>query len=530
MLVVFVAVSSLASVTTTVFLRDEYSQNVDSQLSTLADGVRSAIERPETKFPDNAWVLSAQSLFIGVLQPGYTSTGAQPVLPDPLPTHAFYETVYSADGASGPYRVYGEPTSGGRTIVVASSLAGLKHAASIIVVVMTIDGVAAVLVMALIGSYLLRRELRPLDQVAEQADLLAASARTGPPSRLDMPAYPESTEIGRMVGALDGMLTELHAALAERDASESRLRQFAADASHELRTPLQSIRGYAELRLAGVMADGPEVDEAMTRIAGEVRRMTGLVESLLALARFDAAHEQDVVRAEVDLTALVSDACRDAAAVQPQRPLHLQAAYGVRVSGDPDQLARLLANLLGNVRMHTPSDTPVEVELRAEHGTAVPQGTAVLASGTVPHGNAALHGTAVLTVRDHGPGIPPDALPHVFDRFYRADKGRSRAAGGSGLGLSIVAATVAAHQGTVHVAAPRDAGAGLLVTVRLPLASAPAETESAVESASASAAATHDADADADITATAATDPAATAEPAADDVSDSLPPGPGDGR
>jgi two-component system OmpR family sensor kinase len=341
--------------------------------------------------------------------------------------------------------VYGEPAGDGRVIVVSTSLAGLKHTASIIVVVMTIDGAAAVVVMALIASYLVRRELRPLDLVAEQADLLAASARTGPPSRLEVPAYPESTEIGRMVGALDGMLAELHAALAERDASESRLRQFAADASHELRTPLQSIRGYAELRLAGVMADGAEVDDAMSRIAAEVRRMTGLVESLLALARFDAADEQDSPREEVDLTALVSDACRDAAAVQPQRPLRLRADYGVRVSGDPDQLARLLANLLGNVRMHTPPETPVEIALHADQGTAV------------------------LTVRDHGPGIPAGALPHVFDRFYRVDKGRSRTAGGSGLGLSIVAATVAAHQGSVDLVRPPDGLPGLLVTVRLPL-------------------------------------------------------------
>ena len=310
---------------------------------------------------------------------------------------------------------------------------------------MTINAVAAIVIMALIGSYLVRRELRPLDEVAEQAGMLAASARTGAPNRLEVPEHPESTEIGRMVAALDGMLGELHAALAERDASESRLRQFAADASHELRTPLQSIRGYAELRLAGVMADGAEVDEAMTRIAAEVHRMTGLVESLLALARFDAAADQDALREDVDLTTLVTDVCRDAAAVQPQRPMHIAASYGVHVLGDPDQLARLLANLLGNIRMHTLPDTEVQITLRADGDEAV------------------------LTVRDHGPGIPPDALPHVFDRFYRVDKGRSRAAGGSGLGLSIVAATVSAHRGTVQLTSPTD-GPGLLVTVRLPLA------------------------------------------------------------
>jgi two-component system OmpR family sensor kinase len=445
MVVLFIAISSASAVGSAVVLRDEYSQNVDSQLTTLADGVITASGLPHTNWSRQGWLLSTQSLYIGMFSNGApVSTGAQPVLPNPLPAHAFFETVNSANGAFGPYRVYGAPTAQGRFVVVATSLAGLKHAASLISIVISVDGVAAVILMVVLGSYLMRRELRPLDEVAEQADLLAASARTGPPARLEVADHPKSTEIGRMVGALDGMLTELHAALAERDASENRLRQFAADASHELRTPLQSIRGYAELRLAGVMADGAEVDEAMARIAAEVRRMTGLVESLLALARFDAEDEQYAFREEVDLSALVSGACRDAAAVEPARPLRLDVAYGVRVSGDPDQLARLLANLLGNVRMHTPSDAAVEVGLRADGGEAV------------------------LTVRDHGPGIPPEALPHVFDRFYRVDKGRSRALGGSGLGLSIVAATVAAHQGAVAVEAPSE-GPGLLVTIRLPL-------------------------------------------------------------
>jgi two-component system OmpR family sensor kinase len=172
--------------------------------------------------------------------------------------------------------------------------------------------------------------------------------------------------------------------------------------------------------------------------------MAGLVEALLALARFDAEQAQDAYREVVDLSTLVTVACRDAAAVQPARPIRLDVTPYVRVSGDPDQLARLLANLLGNVRMHTPEDTPVEVGLEA------------------------VHDSAVLTVRDHGPGIPEDALGHVFDRFYRVDKGRSRAAGGSGLGLSIVAATVAAHQGRVTLAPPRDGAGGLIVTVNLP--------------------------------------------------------------
>jgi two-component system OmpR family sensor kinase len=442
----FLAVSSAATVVTSILLRDSYAQNVDNQLITLADGVAAATKHGTADFPQDRWLLTAQSLYVGVFVGSHTSTGAQPVLPDPLPSTPFFETVYSADGASGPYRVYGEPVGGGRTVVVATSLAGLRHTGQLIAIVVSADGVAAVLAMALLGSYIVRRELRPLARVAQQADRLAAWVHTdtGPPIRLDVPEYPRSTELGRMVAALDGMLAELRAALAKRDASEDRLRQFAADASHELRTPLQSIRGYAELRLAGVMRDGPEVDEAMVRISAEVRRMTGLVEALLALARFDAEQPQDAYREVVDLSTLVTAACRDAAAVQPARPIRIEVEPHVRVSGDPDQLARLLANLLGNVRMHTPPDTPVEVGLEA------------------------VHDSAVLTVRDLGPGIPEDALGHVFDRFYRVDKGRSRAAGGSGLGLSIVAATVAAHHGRVALAPPRDGAGGLLVTVNLP--------------------------------------------------------------
>jgi two-component system OmpR family sensor kinase len=448
LLLVFVTVSAAASLVTALTLRDEYARDVDSQLSTIAVGLVDASQLGAKNLSNDRWLLSSQSLYVGRFDGAAASTGAEPELPDPLPNHSFYLTVYSADGKSGPYRVYGDRTADGQTVLVATSMAGLKHTASVVSIITAADGVAAVIGMAVLGSYLVRRELRPLDRVASHADALAAQAHEGLPDRLDVPEYPRTTEIGRMVGALDGMLGELRAALAERDASAARLRQFAADASHELRTPLQSIRGYVELRKAGVMRDGEEVDEAMTRIAAEVGRMTGLVESLLALARFDAEQEHEAYREPVDLSTLVQEACQDAAAVQPQRPIRTGVESGIEVSADPNQLARLLANLLGNVRMHTPADTPVKVRLQAARDSAV------------------------LTVRDHGPGIPEAELPHVFDRFYRVDKGRSRAAGGSGLGLAIVAATVAAHQGRVEVETAtlgEDGGPGLLVTVRLPL-------------------------------------------------------------
>jgi two-component system OmpR family sensor kinase len=171
------------------------------------------------------------------------------------------------------------------------------------------------------------------------------------------------------------------------------------------------------------------------------------VEELLLLARFD--EQQEAEFEPVDLGQLIQDACRDAAAVEPERPIRVSAAGRLRVHGDEAQLSRLIANLLGNVRMHNAPTIPVEVTARLE-----------------PARTAAAQ--VVLTVRDHGAGIPVEALPHIFDRFYRVDKSRSRASGGSGLGLAIVAAVVDAHHGTVTVEAPPDGGT--LVTVRLPAA------------------------------------------------------------
>lgn len=142
---------------------------------------------------DDRWLLSSQSLYVGRFDGAATSSGPEPELPDPLPNHSFYMTVYSADGASGPYRVYGDRTADGQTVVVATSMAGLQHAASVVSIIITADGVTAVIGMAVLGSYLVRRELRPLDRVARHADALAAQAHEGLPDRLDVPEYPRTT-------------------------------------------------------------------------------------------------------------------------------------------------------------------------------------------------------------------------------------------------------------------------------------------------------------------------------------------------
>ncbi|MFG2960957.1 sensor histidine kinase [Streptomyces sp. NPDC048291] len=302
------------------------------------------------------------------------------------------------------------------------------------IVIVELAGLATV---ALASTVVVRRELRPLERAADTADAIAAGdfAR-----RLTETGAARTTEVGRLAEALNGMLDQIRAALTARERSEDRMRQFVADASHELRTPLQSLRGYAELYQSGALPDRGSVDEAVDRMLSEIHRMTRLVESLLMLARFDEEDEADLD--PVDLSRLVRDSCRDAAAVEPGRPLDVRVEPGVRVLGDEAQLRSLLANLLGNVRMHTPKGAPCTVSLSTS-------GEQVL-----------------VRVEDSGPGIPKESLAHVFDRFYRAGKGRSRAGGGSGLGLAIVAAIADLHHGLVELGTAPGRGTRVDVLLR----------------------------------------------------------------
>jgi len=224
------------------------------------------------------------------------------------------------------------------------------------------------------------------------------------------------------------MLGHVEDALARRQASESRLRRFAADASHELRTPLAAIRGYAELARRDPGTLPPEVAHALDRVESESARMSALVEDLLLLARLDAGRPLE--SAPVDLTRLALDATSDARAAGPDHRWRLELPEGpVPVSGDDQRLHQVIANLLSNARTHTQAGTTVVVAVsRAGDG-----------------------GTAELSVTDDGPGIPAELQPDLFERFVRGDSSRSRAAGSTGLGLSIVAAVVAAHHGTVGV-------------------------------------------------------------------------------
>ena len=287
-----------------------------------------------------------------------------------------------------------------------------------------------VAVAAVVGSFLVRRDLLPLHRVATTAarvsELELDRGEVDLSLRVPDADADGATEVGKVGLALNRMLENVGSALEARHTSEQRVRQFVADASHELRTPLAAIRGYSELTRRSGDQVPPDVAHAMGRVESEAVRMTGLVEDLLLLARLDSGRPLD--REPVDLTMTVLDAVSDAQVAGRDHRWRLDLPdEAVEVVGDPGRLHQVLTNLLANARTHTPPGTTVTV-------------------GIVPDG-ARTH----LDVVDDGPGIDPDVLPRVFERFARADSSRSRAAGSTGLGLAIVQAVVTSHQGVVTV-------------------------------------------------------------------------------
>jgi two-component system OmpR family sensor kinase len=343
-------------------------------------------------------------------------------------------TADSLDGDSS-WRVVAVPGRiEGGLLVLATELDQVEATLQRMWLIQLLGSAAVLAVLAAVLWWVLRLGVRPLVAMAATADEIAAGDLSRRVAEVD-----ERTEAGRLGVAFNSMLAEIEEAFRERAASEARLRQFAADASHELRTPLTSIRGYAELWQAGGLRDPGELDQAMRRLSEEGQRMGTLVEDLLLLARLD--QQRPVERTPLRLDLLAADGVADALAVEPERPIALHAEE-VTVEGDEQRLRQVLANLLTNARVHTPPGTPIEVTVTSDGGMAR------------------------VEVADHGPGMPPEVVEHVFERFYRGDTSRGRSTGGSGLGLSIVDAIARAHGG--RVAATSTLGAGSRFTVELP--------------------------------------------------------------
>ncbi len=341
----------------------------------------------------------------------------------------------------GKYRVVAtpDPDGDGSAIVTGLPLKDADSTVGHLTLVMIIVSLAGLFGAAILGTIIVRLSLRPLRRVADTAarvsKLRLDRGEVALSERVPDKDTDTRTEVGQVGEALNSLLGHVSTALSARQRSEMRVRQFVADASHELRTPLASIRGYAELtrRTGDDLPD--DIKYAMARVESEATRMTGLVEDLLLLARLDAG--RPVERQPVDLTALVIDAVSDAHAAGPDHPVNLALPdEPIEVLGDRARLHQVLTNLLTNARTHTAPGTRVEVALRSSAGTGSTNTTA---------------SQAIVEVADSGPGIAPELLPHIFERFARADTSRSRKAGSTGLGLAIVSAVITAHGGTVQV-------------------------------------------------------------------------------
>ncbi len=349
--------------------------------------------------------------------------------------------------STGDYRLVAVATADGDTIVTGLPLAAKQNTLASLVWTMVVVSSGGLLVIGLVGTAMIRRTMKPLEQLSEVATKVSqlpldagevALAVRVPPAA----AHP-GTEVGSVGYALNKMLDNVSNALESRQQSEMKVRQFVADASHELRTPLTAIRGYTELmRMTEHFT--PDGEKSLARVQSQSERMTTLVEDLLMLARLDEG--QPIKVSDVDLTQLVIETVSDAKVMAPDHTWQLELPpEPVVVRGDATQLHQVLANLLSNARKHTPRGTTVVAGVMRSAG-----------------------GSAVLTVTDNGGGIAPEFIDQVFARFARADAARKNpvasaasgqatapeaptAEGTSGLGLSIVQSIVQAHGGTVEV-------------------------------------------------------------------------------
>jgi len=287
-------------------------------------------------------------------------------------------------------------------------------------------GLVVLGVLIAAGFWVGRLGLRPIAEVTDVADAIAAGDR----SRRVTGAR-RGTEAGHLAQAFNLMLDE-------QQALEGRLRQFIADASHELRTPVSVILGITDLWRQGQLRSGESRDDAMRRIGQSGRQMGGLVEDLLLLAHLDEGRPLE--RVPVDLVPLIRGAVLDSSATDPSRDIAVDVPDRVVVEGDEAALRQVIANLITNSLRYTPQNATIAIRASRQQSQAV------------------------FEVVDSGPGMRAEDAARAFDRFWRADPSRTRS--GTGLGLPIVAGIVAAHGG--RVALRSDPQRGTTVRVELP--------------------------------------------------------------
>jgi two-component system, OmpR family, sensor kinase len=370
----------------------------------------------------------------------------------PWPSSTISANLTSLDG---DYRLTAVEGHDGDILITGLRLSSVEHTLGQVAIAELIVFLSVLLLAGVLGTALVRFSLRPLRRVAATAtkvtELPLDSGEVTLPA--GVPDTDPRTEVGQVGAAFNRMLLHVERALGRRAASEARLRRFAADASHELRTPLSAIRGYAELALRHRGPVPEDVTHALTRVQSESARMSVLVDDLLLLARLDAGRPLE--REPVDLSRLAIDVTSDARVARREHHWRLDLPSDpILVRGDEHRLHQVLANLMSNAGKHTPSGSTVSVALRVERAPGA-DSRAATDGGMLERGIWPSAPRVELSITDDGPGIPPEQLPDLFERFTRGDTSRARdleAAGKStGLGLAIVDAVVAAHGGSITV-------------------------------------------------------------------------------
>lgn len=350
----------------------------------------------------------------------------------------FTSSSTGTDGIS--YRVLARPLSHhDGTIVVAESLSATDSTLQRLLFIELIVSASVLVILGLFSWLMVRRDMRPLEEMAVTAGTIA----DGDLSQRVSYVTPGS-EVGQLGVAFNTMLEEIEEAFDARAASENKLRRFLADASHELRTPLTSIRGYSEMFDLGIRDRPNDLATAMDHIKREAARMGTLVDDLFLLAQLD--HERPVAHEPFDLVEVVEQAVASIRVSAPGRAVDLNGRGPVTVVGDVRRMRQVVDNLLVNAVNHTPETASVAVGVRLDGADAV------------------------ITVSDDGPGIDPAVASRIFEPFYRSDPSRARATGGAGLGLAIVAAIVEAHGGQVRLL---EGTTGATFEVRIPAAVTP---------------------------------------------------------
>ena len=437
-------------------------QRVDQQLTAAQLPVLRALENTGSGLPGNVptvppgdsavlppgtygcWIDHSGQIVDQVTFSYGGSTPPVPALPSDLPQTAARNggritlTVTASKHSSQRFRVLATQGGGSTyTLVAAIPLTEVTQTLQRLLLVEAIVTFTVLFGLGLLAWWIVRREMRPLDDMAATAGAIAAGDLTRRVERADT-----RTEVGRLGLALNAMLAQIEEALTRSRNSENALRRFLAQASHELRTPLSSVRGYAELFRRGAKEHPEDLDLAMRRIEQEAARMGVLVEELLLLARLDEGRSLE--REPVDLTQVAADAVADARILAPDRDVELEQTGPVGVLGDDSRLRQVVTNLVMNALQHAGAEARVVVSTRAADSQAI------------------------LEVADDGVGMPDDVAARVFEPFYRPPGAHGRSEGTAGLGLSIVAAIAEAHGGTVDLqTAP---GQGARFRVRLPAA------------------------------------------------------------